>query len=331
MISPVNVVVVLALVFGFLNGFHDSANIVATAISSRSLAPRNAMTLAAISVFLGPFLFGVAVATTIGAELVEQSAVTLAVILAALSSAIIWNLGTWIVGFPSSSSHALIGGILGAAITSSDVSVVQVPGMIKVFVALFFSPMVGLVGGYLVMKAILFLARGASPKINWFFKRMQIATAVALGLSHGTNDGQKTMAILVMGLVAAGTLPTFTIPLWVIVSSATVIGLGMAFGGWRIIRTLGMKFYRTRPVDAFTAQTTSAAIVLGAALLGGPVSTTQVVSTSILGVGSAERANKVRWGVAIDIALTWLLTIPATMLLGALLYIPIEMLMQRGV
>ncbi len=331
MISPVNVVVALSLAFGFLNGFHDSANIVATVISSRSLASRQAMMLAAISVFLGPFLFGVAVAKTIGSELVDPGAITLSVILAALLSAIIWNLGTWAAGIPSSSSHALIGGILGAAIANGDMSVVQISGLIKVLAALFFSPMVGLAGGYLAMKVILFLARDASPKVNWFFKRMQIFTTIALGLSHGTNDGQKTMAILVMGLMAAGTLPTFTIPFWVVISSATVMGLGMGLGGWRIIRTLGMKFYKIRPVDGFTSQTTSAVIVLGAALMGGPVSTTQVVSTSILGVGSAERANKVRWGVAIDIALTWLLTIPATMALSALLYLPIEMLLQRGI
>ncbi len=311
----------IALLFDFLNGFHDSSNIVATMISSRAMGPRKALAISTVAHFCGPLLFGVAVATTIGHEVIEPRAVTLTVIFAALLSAIVWNLITWFFGLPSSSSHALIGGLVGAVVVDFGFDAIQTKGLIKVVIALFTSPILGLVSGYLFMKAVLFLARAASPRINWFFKRSQILTALTLALSHGTNDAQKTMGIITMILVAGGHLPVFSVPPWVIVLCAAAISLGAATGGWRIIRTLGVGIYRIRPVHGFTAQCTSTAVILGAALLGGPVSTTHVVSSAIVGVGSAERLSKVRWGVAGNILTAWIITIPATALMAALFYI----------
>jgi len=313
-----------ALAFDFLNGFHDSANIVATMISSRAMSPRQALLLSATAHFVAPFLFGVAVATTIGHEVVQPYANTMPVVLAALLAAIIWNLITWFFGIPSSSSHALVGGLVGAATMGYGVDAIQPHGLIKVITALLLSPPIGLLGGYIFMKLVLLLARGASPRINQFFKRAQTFTALALALSHGTNDAQKTMGIITMGLVGAGVLMQFHVPLWVIAACAGAISLGTASGGWRIIRTLGGKFYKIRPVHGFTAQVTSAAVILGAALLGGPVSTTHVVSSAILGVGSAERLNKVRWKVVGNIITAWVLTIPASGLLATLLYLVVR-------
>jgi len=312
--------ILIALVFDFLNGFHDSSNIVATMISSRAFRPRVALGITAVAEFLGPFLFGVAVARTIGHDIVKPGTITIEVVLAALLSATLWNLFTWFFGLPSSSSHALIGGIIGAVAIGAGLSAIQLSGLQKVLIALFISPVIGLAAGYLVTKLVFFLARGASPRINWFFKRSQIVTAVALGLSHGTNDAQKTMGIITLGLVTVGYLNYFEVPTWVIAISAGALGLGTAFGGWRLIRTLGGKFYKIRPVHGFSTQVTSATVILGASLVGGPVSTTQVVSSAIVGVGSAERLSKVRWGVASNIAIAWVLTIPATALVAASLY-----------
>ena len=318
MLTVIIILIVLALVFDFLNGFHDSSNIVATVISSRALEPHTALFITALCEFLGPFLFGVAVAKTIGHEIVQAEAITLTVICAALIAAIIWNLATWLLGIPSSSSHALIGGILGAVTLHAGAGAIKIEGITKILIALFSSPIIGLLAGYFLGKLVFFLARGASPHINWFFKRSQVVTAVALALSHGTNDAQKTMGIITLGLVTMGQLQSFEVPLWVIAASAGAISLGTALGGWKLIRTLGAKFYKIRPVHGFTSQVASASVILGAALIGGPVSTTQVVSSVIMGVGSSERVSKVRWNVAGEIILAWILTIPSTALLAAL-------------
>ncbi len=326
MVSPSILVVVLigvALLFDFLNGFHDASNIVATMISSRAMPPRAALLMSALAHFCAPFLFGVAVARTIGHDVVASEAVTIPVILTASISAIVWNIVTWWLGIPSSSSHALIGGLVGAVGIGFGLRDVQLDGLGKVLAALFVSPLLGLIAGYVVMKLVLFLARGASPRISKLFKRLQWLTSLGLALSHGTNDAQKTMGIITMGLVATGYLAQFKVPWWVILLSATAIALGTVSGGWRLIRTLGGKFYKIRPVHGFTSQLTSALVIMGAALLGGPVSTTQVVSSSIMGVGSAERLSKVRWSVAGNIALTWVITIPISAVMAALLYYPV--------
>jgi PiT family inorganic phosphate transporter len=277
--------------------------------------------MTAMAELAGPFLFGVAVATTIGSEVVDPAAITSGVIVAALLGAIVWNLVTWYFGWPSSTSHALVGGLVGAVSLASGIDTIHLAGLEKVLLALFASPILGLILGYLVLKIIYFLARGASPKINSFFKRAQLGTALALALSHGTNDAQKTMGVIAMAMVTTGYTDRFHVPWWVIALSAGAISLGTAMGGWRLIETLGAKFYKIRPVHAFGSQLTSAGIILGAALVGGPVSTTQVVSSSIMGAGSADRVSKVRWTVARDIAVAWLLTIPVSALLAAGAYL----------
>jgi len=310
--------VTIALIFDFLNGFHDSANVVATAIASRAMPPNAALALCALANLIGPFLFGVAVATTIGNEVISSNAVTIPVALAALGSAIFWNILTWLLGIPSSSSHALIGGFLGAAITGFGVDVIRLEGLYKVILGLFISPVIGLIFGWFAMRQTLFVGQWMTPRVNTFFRKAQWITSLTLGLSHGTNDAQKTMGIIALGLVAFKVLPEFSVPTWVIFASAASIALGTAFGGWRLIRTMGGGFYRIRPIHAFSSQIASTIVILGAALLGGPVSTTQVISSSIVGAGAAEKIHKVRWGVAGNIVVAWLLTIPATGFLGGL-------------
>jgi inorganic phosphate transporter, PiT family len=314
------ILIVLALIFDFTNGIRDSSNIVATMITSRAMSPRAALTITALAEFAGPFIFGVALAKTIGDEIVAPGAINMSIIIAALISAVAWNLLTWYFGLPSSSSHALIGGIIGSVAAGVGFGSIQLAGIEKILIALFASPLIGFVIGFIMTRLIILLCLNASPKVNWIFKRGQIFTAIALALSHGTNDAQKTMGIITMGLVTSGFLTEFVVPLWVIVICAGMISLGTYLGGWRLIKTLGSKFYKMRPMDSFSIQMSSAFVILGASLVGGPVSTTQVVSTAILGVGTAERANKVRWGVAGDIAIAWVLTIPATAAAGAGIY-----------
>lgn len=325
--TTITVLIILALIFNFLNGFHDSSNIVATIIFSKALSPRKALWLIAIAEFCGPFIFGVAVAKAIGEGIVNPASISNEVILAALLSAIIWNLVTWLLGIPSSSSHALIGGLLGAVTISVEYTFLLIPGILKILIALFASPFIGLAAGFLITRLVYFLSRNASLKINWFFKNAQILTGVGLALSHGANDAQKTMGIITMGLIINNYQSEFLVPTWVIGLSALAMALGTVMGGWRLIRTLGAKFYKIRPVHGICSQIAATSVILGAALVGGPVSTTQVVSSAIMGVGSADRINKVRWGVAGSIATAWFLTIPVTAFLSAGLYLLIANIM----
>lgn len=311
---------------GFFDGFHGGANVVATVISSRAMSPRTILTLAGLAEFVGPFLFGVAVAETIGKDLADLQHLTMPVVTAAVLSSIVWKVITWRIGISSSSSHALFGGLVGAVTIGSGLAVLHGRGVSKVAVALLLSPVLGLFLGHLAMKVVLFLARGATPGINQFFRRGQWVTAVLLALSHSVNDAQKSMGILTLGLVATGMRETFEVPLWVVASAAGAMALGTTVGSRRLIKTIGGKFYKIRPVHGFTAQVTAGTIILGAALLGGPVSTTQVISSTIIGVGSAERLNKVRWRVLYDISLAWFLTIPATALMAVIFYYPIDWL-----
>ncbi len=311
------IVIALAILFDFLNGMRDSSNIVATMISSRAFRPQTALTITAISEFLGPFLFGVVVAKTIGSEVVEAGVLTLSAIASCLIGAIFWNLITWYFGIPGSSSHALIGGMVGAAAVGAGLGAIKPAGLYKVLIALFASPAIGFVFGFLITRLIYFLARNATPRINDFFKNAQLFTALALGLSHGTNDSQKTMGVITLSLVIGGALPAFQVPLWVIVVSAAAISLGAGSGGWRLIRTLGGRFYKIRPLHSFSTQLTSAVVILSASFFGVPVSTSQVVSSAIIGVGASERVSKVRWSVAGDILTAWLITIPASAALSA--------------
>lgn len=282
-------VIVLALIFDFLNGIHNSSNVVATMISSRALSPRVALGMTAVAEFCGPLLFGVAVATTIGHEVVVAETINTKVLLAALISAILWNLLTWYLGFPSSSSHALVGGFVGAVIIGAGWQAILLHGLEKILIALFLSPIVGFLVGYLILKFLMLLCWKATPRVSGIFKRGQIITALALALSHGANDAQKTMGIITLALVTGGYIKVFAVPLWVIFICGAMIALGTSVGGWSLIRTLGGKFYKIRPLDGFASQLTSAIVILGASLMGGPVSTTQVVSSAIMGVGAAGR------------------------------------------
>lgn len=314
------IVIGLALLFGFLNGLRDSSNVVATMISSRAFHHQTALAITAVAEFFGPFLFGVVVAKTIGDQVVQSSVLTLDSIAACLIGAILWNLITSFFGLPGSSSHALIGGMVGAVIMEAGLGAIKLAGLYKVLLALFTSPLVGFAFGFLVTRLIYFLARNATPRINDFFKNAQFLTAIALASSHGANDSQKTMGIIALSLVIGGALPSFQVPIWVVAASAAVIALGTSFGGWRLIRTLGGKFYKIRPLHSFSTQLTSAIVILSASLFGVPVSISQVVSSAIIGVGSSERLSKVRWSVAGDIAVSWIITIPASGLLSAGVY-----------
>ncbi len=314
----------LALIFDFLNGMHDSSNIVAGVISSRAMRPKNALALSAAANFIGPFLFGVAVAKTVGDGLLDIDAIDLNVVTAALTSAILWNVITWYIGIPSSSSHALIGGLLGGAILSNGFKVVQIAGLLKILLTLLISPLLGMLVGFFFIRLILWLFRKATPKVNTLFRRIQVLTLLGLALSHGANDAQKTMGVITLGLVLMGRISTFTVPIWVITISAAAIALGTAIGGWRLIRTLGGKIFRIRPVHAFSSQVAGSAVILSAAIFGGPVSTTQVMSSAIVGVGAGQRMNMVRWQVLGEMVVAWLFTIPLTAGLSALLFLIFE-------
>ena len=328
-------VISLALLFDFSNGFHDAANVVATIITTRALSPKRALVIAAVCEFIGPFLFGTAVAQTIGKSIIDVSAfdptalhISAALIMAALVGAIMWNLITWFFGLPSSSSHALIGGMVGAVLVAYGSGKILWGGVLYVVASLVFSPLLGFIFGILFLKLTFRLFRNATPRVNYFFNRMQIPSSIALALSHGANDAQKSMGLIALSLVIFGFSPTFHIPLWVVASCSAAIALGTASGGWRIIKTMGSKIYRLRSVHAFCAQTASATVILGAALVGGPVSTTHVVSSSIMGVGAGQRMSAVRWGVAKNIMLAWLITIPASGVMAGLSFFLIRMVIS---
>ncbi len=334
------IAIVLALIFDFTNGFHDASNLVATMIASRAMSPRGAVILASTFELLGPVLGGTAVANTVGRILTEdRSGVLIPVVLAAVIAATLWNLFTWYFGIPSSSSHAIVGGLVGAALvatrTTASVhwgfrgfSLLHPSGVAGVTFTLLISPLLGFAAGYALKKVVSFCLRGATPRANLTLKRIQWVTAAVLAFSHGTNDAQKTMGVITLLLVSGGWLGTFTVPLWVKVSAAGMLALGALTGGWRIMRTLGRQIFRVRPIHAFSSQTASAAVILGNALMGGPVSTTHVVSSTVMGVGSASRLRAVRWGRVGDILVTWLTTVPASMLLAALVFLGLRLVLS---
>lgn len=314
-------VALLAFAFSFLNGAHGSRNVVSTLISSRAYSPRVALGLTALAEFLGPFLFGTGVAKTIGSGVVDSHAVNQAVLAAALASAVLWNLVTWYFKLPSSSSHALIGGLLGAILVRAGADAVYWNGLGKVALYFAVSPPVSFLAGFTLLRAILWLARNSTPRINDFFKRGQVLTAFALGLNHGSNDGQKSMGIVTLALVAGGLLSDFSVPLWVTALIGLALSLGTTLGGWKLTRSVGgLFFYKIRPMDGFATQVTASLVIFVSSIFGGPVSVNQVIQTSIMGVGAAERVNKVRWGMAQEFLMAWILTIPATMLFSAGIY-----------
>lgn len=310
----------MSLLHAFFNGLNNSGALVAAPISTRSVPPRIAIGIALVGEFLGPFIFGVAVAATIGRDFLEISAVSIEVLIAVASSVITWNVVTWFFGIPSSSSHALAGGLIGASWVAAGSGIFKIPGLLKILGGLMLGPVIGLAGGFILLKVILFLVRGAPPGVNGIFRSLQTLTTIALAMGHGTNDGQKSMGLITLGLVVLHVQTDFTVPQWVTLLVACAMAIGVASGGYRIIRTLGARIYRIRPVHGLTSQAASASIILASSLFGLPVSSAQVIGTSIMGVGSAERANAVRWGVAGQIATAWLITIPAVAVIAAMIY-----------
>jgi inorganic phosphate transporter, PiT family len=316
------VVLGLAVAFDYINGFHDTANAIATSVSTRALRPGWAIAMSAAANFLGA-LTGTEVARTVGSGLIDTNVESQTVIAAALVGAIVWNLLTWRLGIPSSSSHALIGGLLGAALVAAGPGAWQVEGILgKVLLPLVASPLVGFTVGLLLMALLFNVFRRAHPvRLNAVFRRLQILSAAYMAFSHGSNDAQKTMGIMTLALFTAGVIDAFEVPLWVILIAATAISLGTAAGGWRIIRTMGTKVVKLDPVHGFAAETTAATVIFGASQLGMPVSTTHVISSAILGVGSSDRLKTVRWGVARSIVTAWILTLPASGITASVAYL----------
>ena len=313
----------LAVLFDYINGFHDTANAIATSVSTRALRPEFAILLSAAANFVGA-LTGTAVAKTVAAGIVvaPEGHDGQVVVAGALVGATVWNLFTWRLGIPSSSSHALIGGLLGAVVVASGVDAWQIDGIVyKVLVPLVASPIIGLAVGFTLMVALLNLLQRANPHtLNSVFRRLQLLSASYMAFGHGSNDAQKTMGIMTLALVAAGILERPDVPVWVILLAATAISLGTAAGGWRIIRTMGQRVVKLDPVHGFAAETTAATVILTASHFGVPVSTTHVISSAIMGVGSSDRFSAVRWGIAGNIVVAWVLTIPASGLVAGLVY-----------
>ena len=307
------VVVALAIVFDYINGFHDTANAIATSVATRALHPRQAILMAATFNFVGAFA-GTAVAKTIGAGLVDEATTTQGVIVAALTGAIVWNLITWYQGLPSSSSHALIGGLLGATFVAAGVGAFKVDGLVnKVLLPMVTSPLIGFLAALGLMIGLYWVFRNARRRrLSGRFRRLQVISAGFMAFSHGSNDAQKTMGIITLALFSAGVIDSVEVPVWVIVVAASALSLGTAVGGWRIMHTMGHRVVKLEPVHGFAAETTAASVLFVTAHLGMPVSTTHVISSAIMGVGSARWTRGVRWGVARNILLAWIITIPAS-------------------
>jgi len=320
-------VIALAAVFDYINGFHDTANAIATSVATRALRPAYAIAMATTFNFVGAFA-GTAVARTVGAGLVDERTTTQAVVAAALIGAITWNLITWRWGIPSSSSHALIGGLLGATILAGGAGALKLDGIVnKVLVPLVSSPLIGFGVAFALMVALYWIFQHAARRtLARRFRRIQLISAGYMAFSHGSNDAQKTMGIITLALFSAGLIPTVEVPPWVIVLAATAISAGTAIGGWRIMKTMGHRVVELEPIHGFAAETTAATVLLGTAHLGMPVSTTHVISSAIMGVGSSKGTHGVKWGVARNILVAWVVTIPATALMGALVWVALDSL-----
>ncbi len=313
-------VIFTALAFDYINGFHDTANAIATCVSTRALSVKAAIIMAAFLNFAGAMV-STKVASTIGKGIVDASSVTQMVVLAGVLGAIIWNLITWYYGMPSSSSHAIIGGIMGAVIAHAGPAVLQWKGLKKIVLALVISPVVGTLVGFIFMVIVLWLFRNHSPgPLNKGFRKLQVASAALMAFSHGTADAQKSMGVITMALLSYGLIPSFVVPTWVKVACAVAMALGTAAGGWRIIKTLGRDFVKLQPVHGFCVETAAAGVIMGAASIGMPVSTTHVITSAILGVGISKRLTAVNWNVAYRIVWAWILTIPAAAAMAFLTY-----------
>lgn len=328
MLDPLIILVIaLALLFDFINGFHDTANAIATSVSTRVLSPNQAILMAAVLNFLGA-LANTEVAHTIGQGIVNPQFINSEILIAGLIGAIIWNLFTWYFGLPSSSSHALIGGVAGAVVASKGFAVLNIKGLIeKIFIPLITSPVIGFIFAYIVMEFILLLVGNMAPRrVNKYFSFLQILSAAFMAFSHGSNDAQKSMGIITAALLASGIIPYFHVPFLVVITCATAMALGTSLGGWRIIKTVGSRIIKLQPIHGFATESSAALVIIGASLLGKPVSTTHVMSAAIMGVGSTKRVSAVRWTVAVNIIKAWFLTAPLSALMAALVFFLIDKL-----
>ena len=318
--------VITALVFDFINGFHDSANSISTIVSTRVLSPKYAVIWAAFFNFAAVFFVGTAVANTVGRGIIHLEIVDNLLILAALGGAIIWNLITWYYGLPSSSSHALIGGLIGAGIAKAGTNTLIWAGILKTTIFIVISPVLGMILGFIFMVISLNLNRYSNiARSDKLYRKLQLLSAAVYSLGHGMNDAQKTMGIIAMALFSKGLLGnTFYIPLWVIIACYTVISLGTMFGGWRIVKTMGTKITALQPIGGFSAETAAACSIIGASIAGIPVSTTHTITGAIVGVGATRRLSAVRWGVAGHIIWAWILTIPISAIISAIIYFSLK-------
>jgi inorganic phosphate transporter, PiT family len=322
-------IVVIALLFDFFNGFHDAANAIATIVMSKTLRPGQAVLLAGVANFIGYFTFGVAVANTIGKGVVLLQYITLPVIIAALVGAIIWNIITWLLGLPTSSSHALIGGLVGAAVAASGFGAIMLQGIFTIVSFIVIAPLLGWAGAAVFTIVIINLFKKSRPdKAKGIFKKLQLVSAMAYAMGHGTNDAQKSMGVIAMALVAGGFSQSFKIEPWIVIACYGAISLGTMFGGWRIVKTMGTQIINIQPMEGFCAETSSAVVLLLTAHFGIPVSTTHVIAGSIMGVGTVEQAASVRWITARKIMWAWLLTIPLTAICSAIVYSLISIILS---
>ncbi len=313
-------VVIVALLFDFANGWNDAANAIATVVSTRVLSPLTAVLLAGSLNFVGAYL-STRVAKTIGGSIVDPTTVTLTVILAAMLGAFLWTFLMTRIGMPISGSHSLIGGLIGAVVFASGFGVLKMGGVYKILLALLISPVLGLIVGFLLMVSIMHIFKNVSPAtVNRYFGRLQIISVSFMALSHGTNDAQKVMGIITMALLSGGYISTFEVPLWVMSACALMMALGTATGGWKVIKTLGLRLSKIKPVHGFAAESAASAVLLTAANLGAPVSTTHVITSCIMGVGSTRRLSAVRWGIGKKILYAWVFTLPACGIMAALIY-----------
>ena len=314
-------IIFTALVFDYLNGFHDAANSIATVVSTRVLSPGKAVLWAAFFNFAAAFGFGVGVAKTIGKDMIDIERVDNTVIFAGLCGAIFWNIFTWYFGLPTSSSHALIGGYAGSAVSKAGMSVLIPSGWTKTLLFIVLSPVIGMILGFVLMAITLWVVKDSSPhRVDTKFRKLQLVSAAAYSLGHGTNDAQKTMGIIAGVLYTAKFIPAFEIPMWVILLAHSAIGLGTLSGGWRIVKTMGSRITALRPIGGFSAESAAAVCLFGLAMNGIPVSTTHTITGAIIGVGSTRRLSAVRWGVTKNIVWAWLLTIPAAATVAAIVY-----------
>ncbi|MBN1982061.1 MAG: inorganic phosphate transporter [Chitinivibrionales bacterium] len=318
-------VITLALVFDFLNGFNDSANAIATVVVTKTLTPLQAVLMAGTANFIGYFIFGVEIAKTIGKGIVQIDFITLPILLSSILGAITWNIIVWRLGLPSSSSHALIGGMVGSAIAAVGFKAIIISGVMKIVLFIFLAPLFGMTGAIIFTKLVMIICRNAHyQKTKRVFRILQLLSSTIYSISHGTNDAQKTMGIIALALFVGGMRNDFVLQEWIIIACYSAIGLGTLCGGWRIVRTVGTKITKIHSMEGFCAETSAAIVLLGTAHFGIPVSTTHIISTSIMGVGTAERTSKVRWITARNIVWAWILTIPLTALWASLLYFVIS-------